>query len=135
MKNLTIVICIFLSIIITSIPSGASVIIGLGDCRLLLNYITGSDVNFTAGFDVRGKQIKGADYNIESKVKLQDTMTFNIAPDIARKYNLSKINMTAQMTIVKVTIKNGRVFFNDHLIVKTDQTNLEARCRSVINTK
>ena len=90
MSNLTVVACLFLLISIISVSSGASVVIGLGDCQLLLNHLAGSDVNFKGGFDVRGKKIKGADYDIRPRIKLQNTITFDIATDIASKYNLRK---------------------------------------------
>ena len=40
------------------IANGDSVIVGLGDCKLLLKHLTKPDVNFKAGYDVRGKKIK-----------------------------------------------------------------------------
>jgi hypothetical protein len=117
----------------TSISSRASVIIGLGDCRLVLDHTARSDVNFKADVDVRGNKVIGADYGIGPKIKLQDKMTFKIVTDIANKYNLSEKDLIAQMSVVSVSIKNGRVFLNDHLIMKKDQANLEARCRSLID--
>ena len=118
-----------------AIANGTSVIVGLGDCRLLLEHLAKPDVNFKAGFDVRGKEIKAADYESGTGLKLQETVTFDIAIDIANKYNLGKRNMTATMTMVKVTIKNGQVFFNNQLITKKDGADLETRCRSILNLK
>jgi hypothetical protein len=62
-------------------------------------------------------------------------VTFDIAIDIANKYNLGQRNMTATMTMVKVTIKNGQVFLNNQLITKKGGADLETRCRSILNLK
>ena len=117
------------------IANGDSVIVGLGDCRLLLKHLAKPDVNFKAGYDVRGKKIKVADYDDGLGLKLEDTVTFDIAIDIANKYNLGQRDMTATMTMVKVTIKNGQVFLNNQLITKKDGADLETRCRSILNLK
>ena len=39
------------------------------------------------------------------------------------------------MVLVSITLKNGRSFLNDRLIPKTDQANLAARFRLIINLK
>jgi carbohydrate-binding DOMON domain-containing protein len=115
--------------------NGASVIVGLGDCRLLLKHLAKPDVNFKAGYDVRGGKIKVADYDDGLGLKLEDTVTFDIGIDIANKYNLGQRNMTAMMTMVNVTIKNGQVFLNNQLITKKDGADLETRCQSILNLK
>ncbi len=115
--------------------NGASVIVGLGDCRLLLKHLAKPDVNFKPGYDVRGEKIKVADYDDGLGLKLEDTVTFDIGIDIANKYNLGQRNMTAMMTMVNVTIKNGQVFLNNQLITKKDGADLETRCQSILNLK
>ena len=118
---------------IKSIAIEASVILGLGDCGLLLDYIGGLDVAFKGGEDVRGKKVKRANYDVKPREKLQDIITFDVTADIGSTYDLTEKNIVAQMTLVSVMIKNGRVFINDHLIQRLEAVDLEERCRSKIN--
>ena len=90
MSKFTIAVSFFLLISIVNVSGGASVVIGLVDCRLLSNHLAGSCIKFKGGLDVRWKKIKGANYDIRSGMKLQNTVTFDITTDIASKYNLSK---------------------------------------------
>ena len=107
----------------------------MGDCQKLLEHLPQSDVKFKAGFNVRGKKVKVADYKGRSVLKLKDTMNFDFAIDIARKYNLSKKDLNGHMALVMITIKDERVYLNNNLITKKDQSELAARCQSILNLK
>jgi hypothetical protein len=62
-------------------------------------------------------------------------MNFDFAIDIVRKYHLSKKDLNGHMALVMITIKDERVFLNNNLITKKDQSDLAARCQSILNLK
>ena len=127
--------CINFFICFNTVANGETVEQSLGDCQTLLEHLPQSGIEFKAGLDVRGKKVKMADYKGGSSLKLKDTMSLDFAIDIARKYNLSKKNLKAQMPLMSISIKNGRVFLDNNLITRKDQSDLVARCRAILNLK
>jgi len=119
--------------VVGSNANGASVIVGLGDCQSLLKHHAKSGVNYEAGFDVRGKKVKTVDYTGERQSRVQEAVSFDIAIDIAEKYNLTTKGLNAKMMVATLKIKNGKVFLNNHLLSKGDEAELKARCHSIFN--
>jgi hypothetical protein len=135
LRSLAVFISIYFLICFTKVVNGETVEQSLGDCQTLLEHLPQSDIEFKAGFDVRGKKVEVADYKGGSSLKLKAAMSFDFAIDIARKYNLSKKKLNAEMPLVSILIKDGRVFLDNNLITRKDQSDLVARCRAVLNLK
>ena len=135
MRCLAIFISMNFLIYFTTVATGEVVEQSLGDCQTLLEHFPQSDIEFKAGFDVRGKKVKMADDKGGLSIQLKEIMSFDFAIDIARKYNLSKKNLKAQMPLISISIKDGRVFLDNNLISRKDQSDLVARCRSTLILK
>ena len=130
-KIIFLIICIFL--ITPANADDSTIIIGLGDCKKLIEHRARGDVYFKGGYDVRGKKVAGAQLVQKEEFDLQSILKFEIATDIAKKYKLDKGNIVAKMTVGSVTLKNNQIFLNNYLIAKEDQLELISRCHSVLS--
>ena len=119
--------------VLVSNANGASIIMGLGDCQSLLKHHAKPGVNYEAGFDVRGKKVETVDYPGGLQSSVREVVSFDIAVDIAEKYNLTKKGLNAKMMVATLKIKNGQVFLNNQLLSKSDEAELQARCQSIFN--
>ena len=118
-----------------TIVKGESVIVSLGDCKLLTEYRTKPNIKYKSGYDVRGKIIKKVEYEEVTGPKLSKAVTFDIVIDISNKYSLGERNLAAKIRTVAVKIKNGKVFLNNYLLSKKNEDDLATRCRSILNSK
>jgi len=119
-------------VLFISDANGNSVIIGLGDCKQLVDYDGKFSAKYRPGKNVRGKKVKTADYNNDLGLKFKKNVVFNINIDIARKHNLVGKNIASDITVGKVKLKNGQIFINDLLLERKDQSELVARCQEIL---
>ena len=112
--------------------NGSSVIMGLGDCKQLVDYGEKSNVKYRPGLDVRGRKVKSADYNNDFRLKFRGEVVFDINIDIARKYNLIEKHIASNIIVGKVKLNNGQIFINDLLLERKDQSELMARCQEIL---
>ena len=117
------------------VASNPTVIIGLGDCKKLTEHRARSNIYYTEGYDIRGKKVAGARYKDNWLQNGKNAIEFDVAIDIAKKYNLRVGSVAAKLSVAKVTIKNNKVFLNGDMLKKKDEADLALRCQSLLSSK
>tara|TARA_Y100000746_G_C15399169_1_gene405611 strand:+ start:714 stop:1112 length:399 start_codon:yes stop_codon:yes gene_type:complete len=117
------------------VASNPTVIVGLGDCKKLIEHLARSDISYKEGYDIRGKKVAAARYQDKSQKNGKNAIEFDVAIDIAKKYNLRVGSVAAKLSVAKVTIKNNKVFLNGDMLKKKDEADLALRCQSLLSSK
>ena len=117
------------------VASNPTVIVGLGDCKKLIEHLARSDISYKEGYDIRGKKVAAARYKDNWLQNGKNAIEFDVAIDIAKKYNLRVGSVAAKLSVAKVTIKNNKVFLNGDMLKKKDEADLALRCQSLLSSK
>ena len=100
------------------------------DCKRLLRHEPRADVEYKPGVDVRGKPVAPADVPGSSAIKLPKTINIPIGIDLEKKYGLGAGGKyTGESTIGTVSVRKGRVYWNNEPLGDTEQARIAAACR------
>ena len=112
----------------------ASATITSKDCKSLVRQQANADVAYKPGVDVRGKKVRSADAGGDSSLKLPKEFSFNIGVDIAAKYGLDAKNISADLTLGKISVKGGRVYMDGKPMTTNEQARLAAKCKKLLSS-
>jgi len=100
------------------------------DCKRLLRHEPRADVEYKPGVDVRGKPVAPADVPGSPAIKLLKTINIPIGIDLEKKYGLGAGGQyTGEATIGTISVRKGRVYWNNQLLGDAEQARIARACR------
>lgn len=111
----------------------AEITVSKTDCRKIIGYTPAPDVTYRPGVDAHGRKVAPADLAAgPSAFKLPDKITFNIGKDLAKDFN-SKY--TGDAVFGKVTVKQGKVFWNGKALNDQSRNAIAQACRKMYENR
>jgi len=122
---------LFLVLYAPDASAGSKVSISKQQCQTLAKHKPVAGADYQAGVDSRGKKLKGegAEIGGGSIIKIPDEISFDYSIDLADKYGLGT-SASADATMGKVTIKNGKAYWNGQPMDGGDQASLADACNN-----
>ena len=116
--------------------AGSQVKISKRDCQRLARKQANASADYRPGVDVRGRKVAGADLNSGKRLKLPNTLSFDISTDLGaltgKSIGKGKIG-DAKIGTVKFDINSGNMTFNGQRISGRAQAQLSAKCKQVLS--
>ncbi len=110
-----------------------TVVISQADCATLTEYVEPPGVEYTPGVDVHGNKVAPADLNAAPPIKLPDQVYIPITVDLAARYGIpvtsNLFKGEAYIGTAKVSLKDGRAWFNGQPLSSDEQHALARLCQ------
>lgn len=118
-----------------ALPAAAteSIRISRADCSKLVRHVPDSSVAYQPGVDVRGRKVAPADLDGGFQVDPPDEFTFDIEIDLFDRFGIPVDPtrfQTDNLKVGRVTVKNGRPYFNGKPLYDEEQERLAVLCQS-----
>lgn len=105
------------------------------DCQSIIRH-NPQGAEYKPGVDAHGRPVKPADVGGGSPITLPKEITIDIGIDLAEKYGLGAGGKyTGEAVVGKVTVKNGRAYWNGKPLDQSEENAIAEACRRQYGTK
>jgi hypothetical protein len=107
-----------------------SVVISETDCRNLQIHRPAPDVKYRPGVDAQGRAVAPADLGNRTRIEPPREVTIDVTRRIADITNLQTGThlYKAEANVARLTVRDGRVFYNDRPLGDRDQRAIAEAC-------
>lgn len=103
-----------------------------GDCARLVGHAPGADVAYRPGVDVRGRPVVPADLGGGAQLAMPEEIVIEIELDLLERLGLPIVagGYAGNAVLGRVTVRDGRAYFNGQPMSDFDQAVLDEACRA-----
>ena len=100
------------------------------NCAAITTHVPSADVEYRPGVDARGRPVAPADLPGGTAVRIPDEIAIDIGFNLAEKYGIGAGGrFVGDAVIGRVSVKQGRVYWNDELMADREQHAIAEACR------